>query len=575
MVRFQVDIADAHAHLFRVTLTLPRPDAEQDFSLPVWIAGSYMVRDFSKHLSEMTAQQAGEVLPVLALDKRRWRVHCKGASALTLSYLVYAKDVSVRGAFLDADRGFFNGTSLLLCAEGRRDAPHELSMGVLPEGWAVATAMAPHGHHHYRATSYDELVDHPVELGRFWRGSFHVRGALHEVVVSGAWPSFDGDRLLQDMRRICEHQIAFWHGVEDAPFKRYVFLLCAVDEGFGGLEHRASTALMAARRDLPRRRMDSLPDGYVTLLSLISHEYFHTWNVKRLRPRDLDPIDPSRENETRLLWFFEGFTSYYDDLALLRTGLIDLERYLKLLSKCVQAVAATPGRHVHSVAEASFEAWTKFYKGDENTPNITVNYYQKGALLGLAFDLSLRRDGSSLDALMRELWRVSQGGPIDEADIAQALQKVAGRSYHAELASWVHGTEELPLSELLADLGIHWRQERAGLGAALGLRVSEGALTGVQVKAVLRGGAAAAAGVSAGDELLAVDGWRLRRLDDAAQWIEPGQPFQLLVSRDQRVLTLTVQPQANSPFSALAALHQAAPLGGDETAARRRAWLGA
>jgi len=574
MLRFQVEIADAHTHLYRVTLSLPRPGALQVFTLPVWIPGSYMVRDFSRHLSGLGASQAGQPRTVEALDKRCWQVRCEGPAALVLSYLVYANDRSVRGAFLDASRGFFNGTSLLLCAEGHRQRPHELSIGPLPEGWDVATAMTAAGARIYKADSYDELVDHPVELGPFWRGSFLAGGVRHELVVSGALPSFDGQRLLQDARRICEQQIAFWHGSADArpPFTHYLFLLNAVEEGSGGLEHRASTALMSPRRDLPRQRMDGLPDGYVSLLGLISHEYFHTWNVKRLRPRELEPIDLSRENPTRLLWFFEGFTSYYDDLMLLRTGLIDLERYTKLLTRTLQAVANTPGRQVQSLAEASFDAWIKFYRNDENTPNITVSYYQKGALLALALDLSLRRDGGSLDEVMRLLWKTSQGGAIDESDIAAALADVGRRSYHAELASWVRGTAELPLADLLADIGIQWRTERTGLAASLGLRLTEGALSGVQVKAVLSGGAAAAAGVAAGDELLAVDGWRIRRMDDALAWIDPAKAFELLLVRDQRVMRLSVVPQPDSSFATQASLQQMAQPG-REAATRRRAWL--
>ena len=212
----------------------------------------------------------------------------------------------------------------------------------------------------------------------------------HEFVVAGAWPGFDGARLLADARRICEAQVAFWHGRGKPPLSRYVFLLNAVDDGYGGLEHRASTALLCARRQLPRQGVSESSDGYVTLLGLISHEYFHTWNVKRLKPRDFERIDFSRENYTRLLWFFEGFTSYYDDLLLLRAGLIDAPRYLRLLAKTVSGVLATPGRRQQSVAESSFDAWIKYYRSDENTPNATISYYAKGSLVALALDLSLR-----------------------------------------------------------------------------------------------------------------------------------------------------------------------------------------
>ena len=291
MIAYRVDVADTHSHHFRVTLTIARPDAEQRLSLPVWIAGSYMVREFGRHLSGLTARQGRRDLPIEQLDKTSWRVQCTGLAALTVSYRVYAFDHSVRTAFLDARRGFFNSSSLCLRVEGRDAEPHRLGFGRLPAGWRVATAMpvAPGGLGlAFEAADYDELVDHPVELGDFWRGSFQVGSVDHEVVVAGALPGFDGQRLLVDARRICERQIAFWHADAAPPFDRYVFLLNAVTEGYGGLEHRASTALIAARRDLPRERPElaggALPDGYLRLLGLISHEYFQTDRIGANRP---------------------------------------------------------------------------------------------------------------------------------------------------------------------------------------------------------------------------------------------------------------------------------------------------
>jgi len=577
MIRYRVEPADLHGHHYLVTLTVPRPAAEQRLQLPVWIAGSYMVREFGRHLSGLAARQGRQALAVEQLDKTTWRVRCSGRAALTVTYRVYAFDTSVRTAFLDSRRGFFNGTSLCLRVPGFETGPHRLSLAGLPAGWDVATAMPPApggGVHDFEAADYDELVDHPVELGRFWRGSFQAGGVPHELVVAGALPGFDGQRLLGDARRICAQQIAFWHGAAQTrpPFERYVFLLNAVEDGYGGLEHRASTALIAARRDLPRERMDAASDGYVTLLGLISHEYFHTWNVKRLKPAELATLDYQGENYTRLLWFFEGFTSYYDDLMLRRCGLIDAGRYLKLLAKTVNAVAATPGRQVQTVAEASFDAWVKYYRTDENTPNATVSYYLKGSLLALAFDLTLRQRGGSLDDVMRGLWQRSGGGPIHEADIAAVLAEVAGRPMDEELRDWVHGTDELPVAELLQAFGVQLRPERAGFAASLGLRLSEGPVTGVQVRSVLAGSAAAAAGVSAGDELLAVDGWRIRRLDEAQAWLARDQPFDLLLVRDQRVLQLRLRPDAASPLAGTVSLHlQDKP--GRAVAARRRGWL--
>lgn len=589
MISHRISLADVHAHLFRVTLTVPQPAAEVEVSLPVWIPGSYMVREFGRQISSLQASQGAREVHLIQRDKTTWLAPCTGRSALTVTFLVYAHDNSVRSAWLDAERGFFNGTSLCLRVTGRETEAQRLTLAAsdAPAGWQVATALPARkvnaaGWGDYEAPDYEALVDHPVELGRFWRGEFVAHGVPHQMVVACALPDFDGARLLADAQRICEAQITFWHRCRDGhiaapPFERYVFLLNAVDDGYGGLEHRASTALIAARRDLPARGRPESSDGYVTLLGLISHEYFHTWNVKRLRPAELARIDYTRENHTRLLWFFEGFTSYYDDLFVLRTGLIDAPRYLGLLSKTISGVLATPGRHQHSVAQASFDAWVKYYRPDENSPNATVSYYTKGALLALLLDLSLRHaQRGSLDDVMRRLWHRSHGGPIGEEDILLAVSDVAGavlaRSLVPQLSAWVHGTGELPLQSTLESLGLCWGALPATLAQRLGLRVSESALTGVKASHVLSGGPAQQAGVSAGDELLALDDWRLRRLDDAARLLRPGVPARLLVSRDQRLHTLALTLPTESPGQGTIALSLAdKPL--KPVLAKRKAWL--
>jgi predicted metalloprotease with PDZ domain len=574
MIDYRIEPADLHAHQYRVTLTIPNPQEAQRVSLPVWIPGSYMVREFARHLSHLQARQGRRAVALAQIDKTTWQAACTGRGALVVTYSVYAFDTSVRAAFLDAARGFFNGTSLCLRAEGFEHEPHAIELAGLPRGWAVATSMRRDGRGRHVAADYDELVDHPFELGRFWRGRFDAHGVPHEFVVAGAWPGFDGARLLADAQRICAEQIAFWHGTKKPtpPFDRYVFLLNAVDEGYGGLEHRDSTALICKRRDLPQDGVPALTEGYTTLLGLISHEYFHAWNVKRLKPVALARIDYTRENATPLLWFFEGFTSYYDDLLLRRAGLIDAQRYLGLVAKAINGVAATPGRRVQSVAEASFDAWTKYYRPDENTPNATVSYYAKGALVAMALDLTLRREGrGTLDAVMRRLWQASGGGPIDESDIAQALQRVGGRSYAEELAAWVHGTQDLPLAALLEAAGIEQRAEKVGYATSLGLRLTESS-SAVLVKQVLAGSAAQRAGIAAGDELVAVDGWRLRRLDEAQQWLAPGRAFELLLVRDQRLQRVTVRPGSGAAPVQVALVPAAQP--SVQARALRRAWIG-
>ena len=584
MITYRIDATDVRAHLYRVTLTVPTPAVEQRLSLPVWIPGSYLVREFARHLSSLVARQCGHEVPLRQLDKATWLVANDGRSELTIGYDVYAFDTSVRAAFLDAGRGFFNGTSLFLKVDGAESGAHRVALQALPEGWQVATSLRALdvdgvGRGVYEAADYDELVDHPVELGRFWRGTFTAGGVPHEFVVAGALPDFDGERLLADSARICAAQIAFWHGSATPPFERFLFLLNAVEDGHGGLEHRASTALIAPRRDLPRKadpaeKNGELADGYVNLLGLISHEYFHAWNVKRLMPREFERYDYGRENYTRLLWFFEGFTSYYDDLFLLRSGLIDESRYLKLVSRTLTNVLATPGRLAQSVAEASFDAWVKYYRNDENTPNATISYYAKGALVALALDLTLRAGGrGSLDDVLRRLWTQSGGGLIDEADIAAALEASGGRSFAGELAEWVHGTGELPLRPLLEATAVEWQSTPPSVAQRLGVRVAESALTGVKVTHVLRGGAAEQAGLAAGDEILALRGWRIRRLDDAVRLLDADAEASLLVARDQRVLSLTLAlPSAAESAAGAVALKPAAKPAADAHA-RYKAWL--
>ncbi|MCX7659999.1 MAG: PDZ domain-containing protein [Caldimonas manganoxidans] len=576
MIHYRIEPHDLQAHLYRVVLRVVRPQADTLVSLPVWIPGSYLVREFARHLQGLVARQGSRTVPLEQLDKCTWRARCSGASALEIEYRVYAFDTSVRAAYLDADRGFFNGTSVFLRVHGREDEPHRVELRGLPPRWQVATALPAvrtdaRGQGVYQAADYDELVDHPVELGGFWRGRFKAQGVEHEFVVSGAAPSFDGQRLLRDAQRICETAIAFWHGRRKPPFDRYVFMLNVVDDGYGGLEHRASTALICSRRDLPRLGEEGLSEGYVTLLGLISHEYFHAWNVKRLRPAEFARYDYGRENYTQLLWLFEGFTSYYDDLLLCRAGLIDEARYLKLLARTITNTLALPGRRVQSVAQASFDAWVKYYRPDENTVNATISYYTKGALVALALDLRLRQEGrGTLDEVMAWLWWHTGGGPMDEALFAQALEAVGGRSYRRELQAWVHGTQDLPLEELLRAHAVRWQRDPPTWAQRLGVRVADNG--GLTVKAVLRGSAAERAGLAAGDELLAVDDWHLRKLDDLSIYLGPAaepRRARLLVSRDQRLKTLTVEIPAGLGSVVLVPADPAS----DGELQRRRAWL--
>ena len=557
-VHYRVDASQVQAHLFSITLTIAQPQAQQVVSLPAWIPGSYLVREFARHLQQLRATQGRKKVGITQLDKATWLIDCQDDQALQLHYEVYAFDTSVRAAYLDSRRGFFNGTSLCLRVHGQEGLTHHLHL--LPVSghadWQVATGLTPlqcnrQGFGLYGAHDYDELVDCPVEMGQFWSGRFKAGGIEHRFVVAGAPPAFDGSRLLADSQKICETAIAFWHGkgaqaARKAPHKHYLFMLHATDDGYGGLEHRNSTALICNRRDLPRLGESGAPrEGYVTLLGLISHEYFHTWNVKRLRPDAFAQYDYARENYTELLWFFEGFTSYYDDLLLLRAGLIDLPTYIRLLGKTIQTVQQMPGRRVQSVAQASFDAWLKYYRVDENTPNATVSYYAKGALVALCLDLTLRQEGRSLDALMRLLWQRCQAGPMSEADVLDALHALSGRSYKRELQAWVHGTDELPLARLLPAHDVTIHTEAASFAQRLGVRAVD-AQGSVHIKTVLRNSAAEQAGLAAQDEWLGIElgprgrdgAWRISKLDDAPMLLGRTREGALLVARDRQLLRL-------------------------------------
>ncbi|MBL8378583.1 MAG: M61 family metallopeptidase [Burkholderiales bacterium] len=530
-VHYRIIPADPGAHLFEVTLTVSRPaPAGQRLSLPAWIPGSYMIREFARNIVRISATCRGRAVALTKVDKHTWdAAPCDGPLAIT--YQVYAWDLSVRSAHLDETHGFFNGTSVFLRVHGQDEGPHTVEIA-RPRGrtyaaWRVASALprspgtGAGAFGLYHAGSYDELIDHPVELGTFTHVAFRACGVPHEVAITGR-QDCDTRRLAADLKKICEAQIRFFHGAKagarDVPFDRYVFLVMAVGDGYGGLEHRASTALICARDALPYAGMKGRPEAYVGFLGLCSHEYFHNWNVKRIKPAAFAPYDLTRENHTRLLWAFEGFTSYYDDLFLRRAGLIDTKTYLGLVAKTAQGVLRGSGRHKQSVGDASFDAWIKFYRQDENAPNALVNYYTKGSLVALGLDLLLRvrtRGTRSLDDVMRRLWREYGAGfertgtGVPEDGLRRAVLATAPgarRALSAYIDAAVDGTADLPLAALLRQVGVLLKVE-SGTHPALGARVAA-APGGIKLTHVLDGGGAQAAGLSAGDVIIALDGLR-------------------------------------------------------------------
>ncbi len=557
-----------------------------------------MVRDYARHVVRLWATSDGVPVTVKKTDKQTWCCDpCDGP--LEVSYEVYASELSVRAAHLDTTHGYFNGTSVFLCPEGKEARPCVVDIqaprGHGYAGWRVATAMnrrdaAPHGFGTYQAADYEELVDHPVEMGTFDLASFKACGVPHEVVLSGRHRA-DVDRLCADLRRVCERHIRFFG--EPAPMERYVFLIMALGEGYGGLEHRASCSLLCSRNDLPREGEHSIDEGYRRFLGLCSHEYFHTWNVKRIKPAAFVPYDLSREVHTRLLWAFEGITSYYDDLNLVRTGLLTPESYLELLGQLVTRVWRGRGRFKQSVAESSFDAWTKFYKQDENAPNAIVSYYTKGALVALAVDLQLRRETNnrcSLDDVMRALWeRYGKSGQgVPEDGVERLAEEVSGIPLGDFFDQALRGTEDLPLAEMLAYLGVDFelrcaesQEDRGGKPASkapdkpravLGVR-SMSKNSGCTLTHVFEGGAAHAAGLSASDVVVAVNGIRVtgNELESVVGAYSVGDRISVHVFRRDELMEFQVELQEAPADTCVLHMMQNVD---ESMRARREAWLG-
>lgn len=573
-IRYAIAPLHPEAHLFAVTVTVDVPDpAGQVFTLPAWIPGSYMIRDFARNIVRIRADAGRAQVPLSKLDKQTWQAAPleAGAGPLVVSYEVYAWDLSVRTAHLDTTHGFYNGSSVFLRVVGQDERPCTVDIhppaGEAYADWRVATALPEargpggarrYGFGRYQAADYDELIDHPVEMGTFALASFRACGAQHDVVFTGKVPQLDLQRVCRDLKKICEAQIRLFEPRSArAPFldsnRRYVFMTMVTTDGYGGLEHRASTALMCARNDLPVRGNSETSEGYRTFLGLCSHEYFHTWNVKRIKPAAYVPYQLAQETYTPLLWLFEGFTSYYDDLILVRTGLVTEAQYVEMLTRTWNGVLRGNGRTKQSVAESAFDAWTKYYRQDENAPNAIVSYYTKGSLVALALDLTIRdktRGRKSLDDIMRALWQrygrdfyapdARQRG-VTEDEIHALFDEVTGLRLGHLLRALTEGTGDIGLVPLFRTFGIRAETQKASGTAALGIktRTEEGWM---RVTQVLDGGAGQQAGLSAGDLLAAVDGLRVApgQLDKLLARYRPGDRTELHVFRRDELQVLPV-----------------------------------
>jgi predicted metalloprotease with PDZ domain len=616
-ITFSVTPRRPEAHLFHVELSIPDPGTDPlTLSLPAWIPGSYMIRDFARNIVFIAATDAHGPLPIEKLDKQTWRLVPRDHSgqvgaddALTLSYEVYAWELTVRSAHLDRTHGYFNGPSLFLRVHGRDREPCRVELRAPSDAacasWRVATSLARDKERQpdagrwdfgsFIAHDYDDLIDHPVEMGHFDVLAYRVGEVPHWMAVSG---KHHGDlvRLAADLGPICAEHVALFG---DLPADRYLFLTQVVGDGYGGLEHRFSSSLLCSRDDLPSAdagkgdgEFGRASGDYRRFLGLCSHEYFHLWNVKRIRPAAFVDGGLDREVHTRLLWAFEGITSYYDDLALVRSGRIDTKGYLEQLAETITKVQRNPGRLEQTIAESSFDAWTKFYKQDENAPNAIVSYYGKGAITALALDLTIRRDtegGASLDDVMRALWKTygRPGVGVPERGIEALAAEVTGLDLSDFFAHALDRAEDLELAGLLADLGIEMRlrpargpQDFGNVTDAFepieplsdtGLRlVADGA--DAKVAVVLDGRPAQQAGLAAGDVLVAVDGLRVTAADadKRLRALPIGRAVQLHAFRRDELMTFMLQTAEAPADVCELRLIEDAPA---SALARRRAWL--
>ena len=508
MLHYQIEFDDYRQHLIHVTLRFVA-DPTQVLSLPTWIPGSYLIREFSKHIESVRAyDEEGRLLEIQKFEKNKWRLFNTDHELITVEYDVYAYDLSVRGAYVDQTRLYVNPACACLGLEGQEDKAVEVEL-FLPDElkyFQLATGMASKslvkGRFTLKAKNYAELIDAPFELAEQTRFSFEAKGIPHEFVVSGKH-AMNAARMQQDIEKICATEISMFGS---APFSNYTFMTMATANSYGGLEHPNSTSLISPREDLPKANEPEEPsEDYQRFLGLCSHEYFHSWLVKFIRPENFVNYDLNKEGYTSLLWIFEGFTSYYDDLILLRSGVISQASYIKLLKTQIDRYLQNPGRFVQSVSESSFDAWVKFYRQDENSNNAGTSYYNKGCLVALCLDLGLRLRGSSLDALMHKLYENAlKGIQVHERTIVELCNELTGDNWIEQINHLINTTDELPLDQLFPEFGLSYSLKN-DKSLPLGLKLVEKP-EGVLVQSARRDGAAAQAGLSAHDVIIAIDG---------------------------------------------------------------------
>jgi predicted metalloprotease with PDZ domain len=572
----RVSIADAHAHLLAVETTVQRMGgrdplpATLTFFMPVWTPGSYLVREYARHVEGFGARVAGAATPHRKVRKNAWQVETAGAAAVTVSYRIYANDLTVRTNHVDSTHAYWNGAATFLTLD---EAP---SLGArvvvdVPREWQIATALPSDGERAFTAKTFDELCDSPFECGKLIERSFTVLGKTHRIA---AWDNpdsrtVDWDRIATDTKTLVETEAKLVGGERPAeqalPYDRYLFVWHVSPRGRGGLEHRDSTTLLAKPSSFQTR------SGYLDILSLIAHEFFHLWNVKRIRPEGLFPYRYEQENHTRMLWWFEGATSYYDWRSVRLAKLCTASEYLNHLADEIARLQDTPGALVHPLEEASFDAWIKAYRPDENSLNSTVSYYLKGEIVCSLLDIELRHrthGAKCLDDVVRHLhWNYgAKETPVPEGELPAIFREVGGVSLDDCFDRWIKSAEPIDVNEVFAKVGLTLDRttRRDAPPASLGVRVRHDGGRAV-VDAIPRGGPASRAGIDAGDEIIAVNGRRLAegRLDFPLFGLTPGMAVPVLVARDGWVRTIDVTLTHPVPTEA-----KLVPLPGASEAAR-------
>jgi len=567
-ISYQLTVLDLVGHTVEVQLHFtPTGAGNTILSLPAWIPGSYMIRDYAKHLNQLQASDSLGALALKQLDKQSWQLQHRHL-AVTVRYQLYCYDISVRGNYLDDQLAALNPCALCLCVSGFSETSHQLQVTVphRPD-WQVATGLKPGQSTEfmrqglYLADNYQQLIDSPLLLGRLSHRQFEIAGIVHHIVLAGHRCA-DLDRLQHDLLAICQQQVAVF-GALPQDLENYWFLCWLTDKGYGGLEHLNSTLLLASHQDLANpQRPDESTDSYRTFLGLCSHEYFHTWWVKRAKPSQYLHYQLDQEQYSTQLWLYEGFTSYFDDLALLRAGRVTPEQYLCTLEQSINRVQLAPSELAQSLTESSFNAWTKYYKQDENACNTVVSYYAKGSLIALCLQARLQQLGLTLESVMQHAWSAFavSGMGSHEQGFIELVRGYAGSSLADELKTWVEQAQSLPLAELLPLLGLsvdyrpqHHPKDWSGPAAhrypvpAFGASYTASA-EGLLIQQVQQGSAAYQAGLMVHDQIIAIDGVKATESNFQAVLSQTsiGSNINLHLFRRQRLVclpfTLTLAP---------------------------------